>query len=508
MTVSQDSNEASPGLRLPIEFLVFLMYPLITLLNPAKQFQDPGVGWHLVTGRLILETGKIPTADVFSFTATGTEWPSFYWLFQLLAAILHSIGGLPLFGAATILVFAVVPVLLYRRMLRMGVGSMLALLVALLAQIVLLSHALTRPHVITYVFFSLLVDRLDRFQNGELTVRQLWWLPFLAGLWCNFHGGFVIGLVLVGLYMFASGSKYLFTKDEDQRRLTMTYAGLLAAMSLATLMNPAGPWLHLSIINYLGMESTSHFLEWGSLKFDTSSSSMVLEALILSFIVLVIAGARLAWVEVVLLVYFLHVSLHAHRHGILFAIITFPILAREFLAAIQRSSPKQGAVLGRRIEPPSAWSRAAFYTVACSFFLWLAASGRLNYPDDLNDINLTSEAVAFIEEQPERFKRPYNTDSLGGPLIYRFWPALHVFMDDRTPVYGDPFILDEVLKIQNAESGWQDILDDWEIESAIVATGTKIAKVLEVSPGWETGHKDEKIAIYFRRMSRSDSNAE
>jgi hypothetical protein len=83
-------------------------------------------------------------------------------------------------------------------------------------------------------------------------------------------------------------------------------------------------------------------------------------------------------------------------------------------------------------------------------------------------------------------------------LIYRFWPELRVFMDDRTPVYGDRFILDQYMKVLRAEPGWSGVLDQWDIRAAIVDPQSPAATVLEVSPDWETAHRDERTAIFLR----------
>jgi hypothetical protein len=484
---------------LPVEFLLFLLHPIRTLIDPVLQLRDPGIGWHLMTGRRILETGQIPIADVFSFTATGTEWVSFYWLFQLLAASLEAIGGLPLFTAATVLVYSVIPVLLYRRMVRMGVGSLLAVLLAVLAHIVLLSHSFARPHAVTYVFFALLVERLERFQNGDGTAKSLWWLPLLALLWCNLHGGFVIGLVLTAFYALVATARFAWTRNTEERGRARVFAVLLLGMSVATLFNPAGPWLHLSILDYLGMESTSHFAEWSGFEFGNDIRSLLVESIVVSFIFLLTAGARLAWIEAVLLIFFLHEALQSVRHVNLFVIVAVPIVAREAVNAAERARPMLGRVL-RKVAQPTAPRRVRLllYGSFCAGFLTLAGLGQLSYRSEFEGINLSAEAAAYIETHPQHFDRPFNTDELGGVLIYRFWPELRVFMDDRTPVYGDRFILEQYMKVLRAKPGWSDVLDQWEIRAAVVNPQSLAATVLELSPDWETAHRDDLTAIFLR----------
>ena len=127
----------SPRLRswlaLPFTALVFLIHPIVALSRPVSVFQDPGIGWHLVTGRWILETRALPREDFFSFTALGRPWITYSWLFEAGGAALERFGGLPLFAAACVLVYALIPVLVFRRCLRLGAGLFPALFATVLA---------------------------------------------------------------------------------------------------------------------------------------------------------------------------------------------------------------------------------------------------------------------------------------------------------------------------------------------------------------------------------------
>ena len=71
-------------------------------------------------------------------------------------------------------------------------------------------------------------------------------------------------------------------------------------------------------------------------------------------------------------------------------------------------------------------------------------------------------------------------------------------MDDRTPVYGDRFIIEDYMKVLRAQPGWSEVLDQWMIRAAVVAPDSLTATVLEVSPDWRTAHRDDLTAIFLR----------
>ena len=57
---------------------------------------DPDVWWHLRFGRWILDHGRIPTTELFSYTAAGHPLVPQEWLAGVIFAVLNGAGGLAL----------------------------------------------------------------------------------------------------------------------------------------------------------------------------------------------------------------------------------------------------------------------------------------------------------------------------------------------------------------------------------------------------------------------------
>jgi hypothetical protein len=72
-----------------------------------------------------------------------------------------------------------------------------------------------------------------------------------------------------------------------------------------------------------------------------------------------------------------------------------------------------------------------------------------------------------------------------------------VFVDDRTPVYGEAFMA-EYFTVFDAAPGWQEALDRRGVTAAIVGAGTPIAPVLRASPGWATDYADARTVLLLR----------
>ena len=484
--------------------LLFLVHPLVVLLRPERQLQDPGTGWHLATGRYILATGTIPHHDLFSFTASGQPWMQPYWLFETGAALLERLGGLPLYAAVCILLYACLPVLLYRRMLRLGVLIPVALLLTMIAYVVLTSHALARPHVVTYLAFAVFLERLDDVFAGRRPTRALWPLVPMTALWVNLHGGFLAGVTLIGIYAAAAVPSALTHGAAAERRRATALLVVLLATAAATLVNPSGIELPRSLVHHLGMATTGAFAEFQSPAFHSGSWPIraFLALLLATLVVAARAPRRLTAVEGMLLVFFLHMALHAVRHMNLFAIVAAPLVARALsdagVARWPAAAERWRAVAAAQRDLRS---HRLYAPAACAAVLVLAVTGRTGLPTSLDGLQLTRGAAEFVAAHRERFTRPFNTDNLGGALIARFWPDLHVYVDDRIYVYGDDFVANDYLTVLYARPGWQDALARQDVDSAIVNADTACATVLRTSPEWEVAFEDGRILILFRRTT-------
>ena len=162
--------------------------------------------WHMLTGRLVLETGRVPGADPFSFTFQGAPWTNWEWLAGVVMFLAWSAAG-PLglvllravaFGGTVLVVLRHWRRLGGRPLESLGHGRELAAtLIGGAALLAVQIRVADRPH--TYAFLLLagthaLTTRL----------RERWSLPAAAGLvclftlWVNFHPSWMLGMGLCG----------------------------------------------------------------------------------------------------------------------------------------------------------------------------------------------------------------------------------------------------------------------------------------------------------------------
>jgi hypothetical protein len=195
---------------------------------------DPDTYWQITIGQWILDHHAFPRTDVYSFTMNGQAWISTQWLAQVLFALAYGFAGwagpVILASAAAALALALMARFLSARLSRMTVLVLVSAAMMLMA-----SHLLARPHLLAMpvmvAWVAGLVDAMDR--KGA---PSFWLLPLMA-LWANLHGGFVLGLALIG--PIALDAIWHASKPE-QRAVLLRWALFCVAALAASCITPYG----------------------------------------------------------------------------------------------------------------------------------------------------------------------------------------------------------------------------------------------------------------------------
>jgi hypothetical protein len=91
----------------------------------------------------------------------------------------------------------------------------------------------------------------------------------------------------------------------------------------------------------------------------------------------------------------------------------------------------------------------------------------------------------------------FNPDDWSGYLIYRLYPGMKVYFDDRHDFYGEAFIKDYLNAIGGA-SQWREPLDKYEVQWVLISVDSPLSSVLKESRDWRVEY-DDGLAIVFAR---------
>jgi hypothetical protein len=555
MAPAQPSSRALRFLLPSVRDIIFILLFWSLLAGPLsnRPLADPDVGWHIRTGERILATHSLPRTDPFSSTMQGQPWFAWEWLYDILLGILHQASGLNGVVWLCALLVAAIFALLFSQLLKRRTGLPLAVVLMLLALAAATIHLYARPHIVSWLF-SLLWwvalenwERWERPEQGSLPRWIPWFFPASMLLWVNVHGGWIFGLALLGIYTLAAFIESVRARKNDpfaairpaHRARAMAVAWVASA--LATLVNPFGWRLHAHIYRYLSdrylMNRIDEFRSpdfhgWAERRF----------AVILLLTLIAFAGnrfsdnrgrLRLSHLLVVLLA--VYAGFYSSRNlpvsSMLLVLVAGPILWENFASMADKPGAWQWVRNGSariskfsdRMGAQEMQLRGHLWpvvSVAFAFAIslqggWLGSRQLIHARFDPQKVPVA--AVTFLQSELQG-KHPstepvFSTDAWGGYLIYRMnpgrmnpgpmnpgpiYPERKVVIDDRHDLYGSDRIR-QYLILTQAEPGWQSVLEQWQIRTALLPTDSTLANLLRELPrDWRVANEDN-IAVVFER---------
>jgi hypothetical protein len=491
-------------------FLVFLGLLGFSPLS-AGLLRDADTGVHIRNGEQILATHAITRTDSFSYTRQGEPWYAWEWLYDVVIAAIHHVSGLNgvmLFTAGIIsITFALLFQFILRRSGNLAVAAFLTLSAAAAAQV----HMLARPHILSWLFTVLWADCLYRFDDGERSMLPL--LPLLMLLWVNLHGGFILGLGLLGIFAVANIWDALATPREGDREKIGALSTVFLLCLLATLLTPYGYKLHIHVYQYLSnsvlMNNIDEFL---SPNFHLAPFRYFELFLLIVMAVVAFGRREITTTSLLLLLFSLHAGLYAARNiPISVALMSLALGRRPATQAVQsrRQIPswlESTIAAGRgisesmaQLEPQLRGHGLVFLVVAACLAL-AGNDGRVFSKQILRahfDENIFPEKAArFIAQQGIR-DHLFSSDVWGAYLIYRLYPRTKVYFDDRHDFYGEAF----VRGYGEANLGtrrWRSPLDRYQVKWVLMPVDSTLATLLRESPDWGVEY-DDGLAMLFLR---------
>ncbi len=510
-----------------IALLSLLAYSALSV----RLLGDAGIGWHIRTGQLILETHSVPRVDPFSSTMSGQPWFAWEWLYGALVGWLNKVAGLNGVVFLTAVVIAFTFSWTFCLLLRRGTNFLVALILVLLATSAAMIHFLARPHVVSWLFTLICFQILDACEgeSSETATRRkhfLWFVPLLVLIWVNVHGGFLIAFALLGIYWLSAVWEYFHLKeDRFEDALEKIRAGKrardLALVSVfsaaATFINPYGWKLHLHIYRYLSNRFLmDHIDEFQSPNFHGVAQKCFAVLLLLTFVAFAFkprSSNRTRVDEILLILFAVYSGLYASRNIPVSALLVILVIGPRLSTGLQELAPK---LLNRRHDnsAPTFVRRMQAIEFSLHGHLWPIAAllltgwisfhaGRLNSHPLMNAHfdakHFPVTAVTYLQQH--NTKDPiFIPDYWGGYIIYRLYPRNRVVIDDRHDFYGAPF-LKSYLNTMHLEPGWQDFLNQQDVRCLLVPKDSALANILLETPAWKLIYSDDVASAFTRNPS-------
>jgi tetratricopeptide (TPR) repeat protein len=500
-----------------------------------RTVDEKDLGWHMATGRYVLEHHAIPTTDVLSYTSPGAPWiyPPFAGV--LFYGIHHLAGYAGLSWFCALAMLATTACLLQRPSHRECVGTAI---LTILAVPLLAIRMVPRPDLFTHLFFAIFLVLLWRFHRdnprGDAAspgYPRLWLLPVVMLCWVNLHPGFVAGLAVLCGYLLLEGIDLLSTSTRAAARERLRHAWApLAVTVFATLLNPFGLRIYQAAFSLSGARTADQGaaslsiaellpvpISWSSALLaldwrnpDNDGSLWLLAAAAAAAIAVALWRRRFG--PAIFLALALYAGFHRRRYEALFVIVVV-IVGGTIFATLSAQEPGEASEPGvksqdrRRV--PVRWLTAGVAAAALVLACVHSVDSMTNRTYILNCSDerfgagesalFPERAADFIarEHLPGNIFEPYN---LGGFLAFRLGPGYGDFIDGRgvSPAVAREY--SEILASPADSPQWQAEADRRGINVLLFALGRSPGPVSEYCQGrlFRPVYMDELSLVLLR----------
>lgn len=481
--------------------IVFLSIFLLLAFNSGSHLLNDGdTAHHIRIGQLILEHRTVPKRDMFSFLTPPLDWTVHEWLSQIIMALTFDSYGFTGVVILFSLIIALTYFTLFKALLQDSGDVILSAGVTWLAAISSSLHWLARPHLFSLALTVIWYHLLDNFQYKNL--NRLLLLPALMIVWVNLHGAFILGFIILGIYLMGNLVDWGFSDPGSAGEKCLSKAKILTVITVGCVavagVNPHGFHILLFPFKVISNSYISEFvMEYHSPNFHDPDPFKYLLLILIG--ALALSRVPLKTIEIGLIVLFTYMALYAVRYIPLFAIITAPILLKATKEIVERTQWGVVRFLRERAANLTRIDRATrghFWPILGVIAVLLsAATGRIKF--DLDEKRFPVAAVEFLKREfiPGNM---FNNDEFGDYIIFAAWPRYKVFADGRADMYGSEWGKD-YMKVAYLQTGWEEIMRKYDISWVIYNTHSSLSSVLRDRTDWHLLYADHVASIFVKK---------
>ena len=453
-----------------------LLVPIRAATGPIR---DIDVYWHLLVGREILSGIPVSAAGRgWSFAPVPDTWVSTQWLAEALLARIELWGGLDALivyrvVTASVALGVLAAVTLVHRPVRAG-AWVFAFAAAQLSIVVQ-----ERSQMLTFILAPLVGRWCDRvLREGRL---PRWWVVLpLVIVWSNFHGGWVLLPLFLGVTAVARLIDRGWRDPVPYRALALSGLSVAAAC-----VSPSGVGNAVAAARF--SQATAIVGEWQPVRLWDG------QALPFAVVILIVV---LAWTfgrvrptrgEAVLAVSLMVFGVMAWRNVTPATLILAPIATGILARALGETDPRPA---GAR----PALRRTAVALALAGAVAGLVLAGRQSpiVPDD-GALRLLATIKAVPTQQ-----RVLDSYNLSGALLWFGGPPPHVVVgiDGRADRYGSDYALAYQDGLIGARPGWEKLFDQLRPTCALLYDTEALSSVLVTERHWvEVGRAGHVVLL-------------
>ncbi len=482
--------------------LVFVCPLLVLAYCFSSGISGNDFWWHIKVGEYVIDSGIVPTKDVFSWygTSLNLDWTAHEWLADVFFYVLYRA-----FGTIGIFIFSFIGAgsiycLLWREVREYTSSNLLFTGVFFtLFAVVASTFFYGRPHIFGFFFLYFELKLLYGYYENPQD-KKIWYIPIIAVAWSNLHGGssnLSYILCVIFLLVGACGFKYgrITTNKFNRKQFNQLLLVTIVTVG-ALLINPIGyrvlvyPYINLS--DGLSMALIS---EWKAPD-AKSIGNLVLYFLPMLLMTVGIIGEnkKIRLIDIVVMLSFMFLFFRSVRFIILWYIAA-TFYAFRYMPDLKVQTIKT------RIEKTTVWLLIVIFV----FVSVISVSECVNTYNNGELISKVASEKAISAIKKDAPKRLFNDYNLGEVLIYNNIP---VFFDARADLYAQKNIMADGVSLMFLEQANQTsgtsyvnvdaLIQKYNFDSVVILKSRPLYSYMISHPEQFTSIYEDDSVAYFK----------
>ena len=449
--------------------ILFLTFTFIIMCSIFLFSYGNDFYWHLKTGEYIINNNKIPHTGIFSYYAISNNltWISHEWLFEVIIYLYQNLFSN--YGAIIYIIFSLI--ILSFLLWKLNQENFIkypfyTVIWAVVSMLILANKILPRPHLISYILFTVTILIAFQIQKGKSN-KIIFLVPIISILWSNIHGGSSnLSYIIYGIFLLDS----IRRKDKE---LSKKYLTTLVLSLLFIVINPHG----IKMIFYPYQNMTYKVMlscidEWQRLNIFSIDGIFYLLFIISIIYILFKNRKQLSLLTILLISIFTLLAIKSTRFMPYLLIVSTSIIPNY----IQTSKFKIDII--------------PIFIFAVLVFIILTIT--IVIPQVNNSFKrISDDMIQYLKEKENLVL--YNSYNLGGYLIYKDIP---VFIDSRADIYINCNFSD----VCQIEKGYQpNLLEKYNFNTLIIENKSGAYSYLKNNDNYELYMQDKNNSLFIRK---------
>ena len=458
------------------KLLVLLLFIAMVLFLMIFFKLEPDYFWHVKAGEYMFNNGVL-THDVFSWSVAGKYWMSHEWLFEI---ILYSFklvfGNIHSVMYCFVSLMSLFLIVFITNRKKIDKNVFYTLMFMTLFVVLSFGYIQARPHMISFSLLALSIYLLYDLYNNEKS-KKIYFLPLIAVLWANVHGGSSnLSYILCAMFIFSGLFSFNYMGIEAKRiskKQIYKYLLVMVLCIIGICINIHGfKMLIYPYENMLDTTMLNNINEWKPTSLTNIFNYSYFLFIIMVIVTMIFSDKKMRFIDILLFGFMAFLGIKSIRFWL------YCPIAMSFVIFDYFDTAKMDKITN------------IIVSIFIIVFIVVFASNINRITNIDYKFALNKDVIKLIKKEKPR--RLFNMYNYGGELVYN---DILVFVDGRADLYSK-YNYKDYLNISNGTGNYIKLIDKYDFDYLLVDKDFGIYNYLNDNDKYEVIYKKKKVILY------------